>query len=329
MDLSLNNITTQVNGKIDNNIQQHNLGDCGLISSVFSMAQTEDGAKNIENSININNSNGEKSYDVTFKGINETYTISDSDIKNAQNNPERQYSTGDDDMTLIELAVEKCLNETKNETVISQKEDKLNGVSPNLVSYLFTGETGESVSYDKEKDLQSMMDVIQSTDTIYSNEDINLKDTDGNDIQLDKNKEYKVTSYNKDGSLEIESPKNFIFGGKKYTISQEELFNSNFNNLKSNQDITLEMIDDMFKEFENDKENTALVFANMEDSDFSEIEDSNGEEISLGSNHAYSVIDSNDDSVTLVNPWDTSEEITINKEELFSLDSFKVYSPNV
>ena len=85
----------------------------------------------------------------------------------------------------------------------------------------------------------------------------------------------------------------------------------------------------MFKEFENNKENTALVFANMEDGDFSEIKDSNGEEISLGSNHAYSVIDSNNDTVTLVNPWDTSEEITINKEELFSLDSFKVYSPNV
>lgn len=332
MDTSFKNINTQVNGKIDSTIYQNDLNDCALIASIFSMAQTTKGAKNLENSININNSNGEKSYDVTFKGLDETYNVTQEEIENAQNDPERQYATGDSDMTLIELAFEKCLNESNNETLDSfyvNPDDKLTGISLDLINYLFAGETGKTLCEDKTGSKSAMTINLKFQGSILNNEDLFLKDTQGNDIKLNKNTEYTINSINKDGTIDIQKQGEDSSETEKYTISKDELYNSNYLNYKSFDDTVKLMANQALENFENDKENTAVVFENGDTKQYTEVKNSNGDNAYLVGSHAYSVIDVNDDTVTLVNPWNTAEEIEVNRQELLNLDDYTVYQSNV
>lgn len=332
MDTSLNNINTQVNGKIDSAIYQNDLNDCALIASIFSMAQTTKGAKTLENSININNSNGEKSYDVTFKGLDETYNVTQEEIENAQNDPERQYATGDSDMTLIELAFEKCLNESNNETLDSfyvNPDDKLTGISLDLINYLFTGEIGKTLCEDKTGSKSAMTIGLKFQGSILNNEDLFLKDTQGNDIKLNKDTEYTINSINKDGTINIQKQGEDSSETEKYTISKDELYNSNYLNYKSFDDTVKLMANQALENFENDKENTAVVFENGDNKQYTEVKNSNGNNAYLVGSHAYSVVDVNDDTVTLVNPWNTAEEIEVNRQELLNLDDYTVYQSNV
>ena len=332
MDTSLNNINTQVNGKIDSAIYQNDLNDCALIASIFSMAQTTKGAKTLENSININNSNGEKSYDVTFIGLDETYNITQEEIENAQNDPERQYATGDSDMTLIELAFEKCLNESNNETLDSfyvNPDDKLTGISLDLINYLFTGEIGKTLCEDKTGSKSAMTIGLKFQGSILNNEDLFLKDTQGNDIKLNKDTEYTINSINKDGTIDIQKQGEDSSETEKYTISKDELYNSNYLNYKSFDDTVKLMANQALENFENDKENTAVVFENGDNKQYTEVKNSNGNNAYLVGSHAYSVVDVNDDTVTLVNPWNTAEEIEVNRQELLNLDDYTVYQSNV
>lgn len=332
MDTSLNNINTQVNGKIDSTIYQNDLNDCALIASIFSMAQTTKGAKTLENSININDSNGEKSYDVTFKGLDETYNVTQEEIENAQNDPERQYATGDSDMTLIELAFEKCLNESNNETLDSfyvNPDDNLTGISLDLINYLFTGEIGKTLCEDKTGSKSAMTIGLKFQGSILNNEDLFLKDTQGNDIKLNKDTEYTINSINKDGTIDIQKQSEDSSETEKYTISKDELYNSNYLNYKSFDDTVKLMANQALENFENDKENTAVVFENGDNKQYTEIKNSNGDSAYLVGSHAYSVVDVNDDTVTLVNPWNTAEEIEVNRQELLNLDDYTVYQSSV
>lgn len=336
---------TNVNGEIDNDIQQNDLGDCALLSSVFAMAQSDKGAKNIKDSIKINkNENGEETYDVTFSGIGETYTVSASEIKDAQSDDGRQYSTGDDDMALIELAVEKCFKESDDETINQiygsddntseysgdEQVDYLNGVNPNLVDYIFTGNIGERVSSSEATQKAALADIVKSSESVYSNNDLSVKDVNGNDIKISANTDYKVTSFNEDGTVDIKAPDKFIFKGDTYTISIDELYNSDYNGFKSAVEVSNSMVDDLFDNYEQDKDSNALVFANMEKEDDgtvgnSTVTDVDGNKVELPQVHAYAVTDVEGDVVTLANPWDTSKELKFEKEELYKLDSFKLY----
>ncbi len=332
MDTSLNNINTQVNGKIDSAIYQNDLNDCALIASIFSMAQTTKGAKTLENSININDSNSEKSYDVTFKGLDETYNVTQEEIENAQNDPERQYATGDSDMTLIELAFEKCLNESNNETLDSfyvNPDDNLTGISLDLINYLFTGEIGKTLCEDKTGSKSAMTIGLKFQGSILNNEDLFLKDTQGNDIKLNKNTEYTINSINKDGTIDIQKQGEDSSETEKYTISKDELYNSNYLNYKSFDDTVKLMANQALENFENDKENTAVVFENGDAKRYTEVRNPNGNNAYLVGSHAYSVVDVNDDTVTLVNPWNTAEEIEVNRQELLNLDDYTVYQSSV
>ena len=318
---------TNVNGEIDNDIQQNDLGDCALLSSVFAMAQSDKGAKDIKDAIKINkNENGEETYDVTFAGIGETYTVSASEIKEAQADDGRQYSTGDDDMTLLELAVEKCFKESDDETITQiygsdertsadnsdDEIDYLNGVNPNLVDYIFTGNIGERVSSSEKTQKAIIADVIKSSEAVFSNDDLNVKDVNGKDVKISANTDYKVTSFNEDGTIDIKAPDKFIFKGDTYTISIDELYNADYNGLKSAIEASNAMTDELFDNYEQDKNSSALVFANMEQA----------EDGTVGTS---TVTDVEGDVVTLANPWDTSKELKFEKEELYKLDSFKLY----
>lgn len=121
-----------INGKIDESVSQGSLGDCWIISGALSMSYTEDGSQAIKDSIS-QNSNG--NIEVTFDGIGKTYTVTEEELnKNnkSENNVSSKYSTGDDDMLAIELAVEKVIEDSS----IKTKYD-MNGGNPYYLYKLY------------------------------------------------------------------------------------------------------------------------------------------------------------------------------------------------
>lgn len=61
----------------------------------------------------------------------------------------------------------------------------------------------------------------------------------------------------------------------------------------------------------------------MENSEDTTLNDAYGNEKVLYANHAYAVSGNDDGTVTLINPHDTSEELTFNREDLHNLPTYK------
>ena len=91
-----------LNGRIDNDFEQGNVGDCYLLSVIKSLSLNPETLKELDECINID-SNGNAR--VTLKGVGKTYTITQTELDNPI------YSSGDQDVRAIEIAVEKYLKQ--------------------------------------------------------------------------------------------------------------------------------------------------------------------------------------------------------------------------
>ena len=98
------NMSISVDAKIDS-VEQGQKGDCWLIAGLNSLSGTDFGRKIISDSIEKKGN----SYIVKLKGVNKSYKFSQKDIIDARNS---NYSKGDDDAVLIEMAIERYLKET-------------------------------------------------------------------------------------------------------------------------------------------------------------------------------------------------------------------------
>lgn len=142
-----------VNGEIDEGVFQGKQGDCWLISGILSLSYTDEGKEIIKNAIS-QNENGD--YEVYFKGIDKTYTVTKdeldeaniSSLKNGLGLSKSKYSTGDDDMLLIELALEKIIDEGE---VPIETIDGLTGGSAYYLYQLFT-DNAVGYAYGDDKD---------------------------------------------------------------------------------------------------------------------------------------------------------------------------------
>ncbi len=307
----------KANGEIDVDFSQGNIGDCALLSSVYALSLTEDGAKAIKDSIKINkNKNGSiTSYDVHFSGVDETYNVTQKELKEAKEYKsldERIYSRGDDDMTVIELALEKCFKKSKNKVLRDlvdnyttlNTEDKLNGVNPAAVSYLFMGKTVDTVI--KHDDNLKKRFVPCST---YS-----IKDVNGKDICFEEGSEYRARGIKGD-NIYINQP-----GDSTDIVIPVQSFLSGIYipDIKEANDKSIELLN----EFEKNSDDSMLVFATM---GTEKIKNTDGKEIELFGPHAYCVSNVKDGIVTLINPHDTSKEIKIPQKNILSLEKYYFY----
>lgn len=101
-------VKPEKNKKIDS-FKQGELGDCWLLTALYSLSNSTKGKKIIRNILQYN-----KNFTtVHLKGISD-YKITNDELNNAKNS--KRYALGDDDVIIFELAIEKALDDIANRT---------------------------------------------------------------------------------------------------------------------------------------------------------------------------------------------------------------------
>ena len=115
------------NGKIDKNFKQGRTGDCWLLASIKAIAKQPKGLEILNNMIKVK-SNGNVT--VTLKGVNKTYEFTKQEIA-----AHTEYATGDLDVRIIEMAVNKYCEEDRG---VRGRPD-INGNYEHVAYYILTG----------------------------------------------------------------------------------------------------------------------------------------------------------------------------------------------
>ena len=133
-----------VNGRIDEDIQQGYIGDCWLLSGVLALASTEDGAKAISNAIKVQTQpDGTQVVVVEFKGALDSkgqpikITITAEDIAKYDSDLAgvELFSSGDNDMLVLELAANKLEEMLRSGEAITAPELAVLGSTPSQFDY--------------------------------------------------------------------------------------------------------------------------------------------------------------------------------------------------
>lgn len=215
---------TTANGVLEDNMQGR-IGDCWLLSQLNSLKGTDFGKQAIKEAI-AKNSDG--SYTVTLKGTNETYTFTAEDIQAAIDT--NQYSTGDLDYLLLELAFEKHYNMAYDELTEDQKEylgglkeawDATDGLSIEGGSGPRNGDTPKGSFYDKDI---SFLLGIEAYSIVFDS-DIVENPMTSNEILRIKGENREQVAVVFGSSYDIEQKSEFQAGSHEYSVE-----NVTFNN---------------------------------------------------------------------------------------------------
>ena len=121
----------RINGQFDERVQQQGTGDCYLLATLKSLSELSQGQEFIRNTITTNS---DGSFTVSFPGIERSYTFTAEDIDAADSatigstdgsivgSGMGRYSEGDDDVLLIEMAYEKFRDEAYHGQIPSKPE---------------------------------------------------------------------------------------------------------------------------------------------------------------------------------------------------------------
>lgn len=335
----------RINGEIDEAFKQGHIGDCTLLASLVSLANTEQGEELIKNAISKNYSDSGKieSYNVYFKGLNKTYCITANELKEAKELKDKYkngeevdyyYSSGDDDVLLFELAYTKAFDDiakekkSSNFNLVNAPGPKgLDGVALNQFLYGFIGiekiKTEEPIEnkyikeqieiykpkilelFENEQEF-TFKDVIQD-EKMYLGGHINGFNFDKESVYVIEQK----TSEAEDENITI------IKKGteEKLTINADYLAEI-FASYLSEENI---------RKTKEDMYNTALEsdFAILGCKSKFSVVDVNGEIKTMRDSHSYGIKEINQNHISLVDPWDSKDEITISKDEY--LKHFKYF----
>ena len=108
-----------LNGEIEDS-SQGGIGDCWLLSSINSLSYTEAGRKILDEAVTEKEDGS--GYVINFKGLNKEIEISNMEILDAIKTDE--YSTGDADMVMWELAFEKTRDKGSNDNATAAEGEK-------------------------------------------------------------------------------------------------------------------------------------------------------------------------------------------------------------
>ena len=126
------------NGKIDKDFKQGRTGDCWLVASIKAIAKEPRGLQILNNMIKIK-PNGDVA--VTLKGVNKTYNFTKQEIE-----AHTEYATGDLDVRIIEMAVNKYFEEERG---VGGRPD-INGNHMYIAFNILTGKGNWDHFYGKD-----------------------------------------------------------------------------------------------------------------------------------------------------------------------------------
>ena len=320
------------------------------MGTLYSLSNTEEGAKIIKEAITINeNSFGKvESYDVYFKGIDETITVTKDELETAeevQRSEGYSYSDGDDDVLLMELAWVKCCQEAK------EKLDKLNlnmqflglktnnreqiikeleGVDPAKFSYALTGAKIQGNHYKEVfRDFQAKEKAPEVLEIFENQEEFQFKDVFGHDGTYTIN----GFEFNQEDTYEIiqkpsETSNNVITVKNKRTDDVATYDAQSLAESFAGCQLMQETKDIIFEEGYKRALNSDYFTFNVNMSKALTIEmiDINGEARYLSTCHCFGVKSIDEDKIVISDPHDTQNEMTFSKEELKrNSDKFEFY----
>lgn len=247
---------SKVNGEIDEYVGQGGTGDCWLLTGVLALNSTEVGKNIIKSSITAN---ADGSVTVNFKGVGVSYTISLDEIKKHDTDDIKgdAYSNGDNDMLVLELAVEKLKND------IASGKVKLDVIEDSYEGY--NGESGEIEGGFPQQLLYFLTGEESTTATAKY---IRAPQTPNDPAQ---------------------------------TFIPESYINKIFNEALENG-------------------NTAITFGLYDGTHSAKLTNGKDYKLPLGrGGHALAITNLTKDTVTFVNPWDSTKEYTMSWSEFAKL----------
>ena len=325
-----------VNGKIDKEFYQGMTGDCTLLSALYSISTTKQGQQAIEEAITINKGlfGQIKSYDVYFKGIDETYTITKKELEKAEKIhklDKGSYSDGDDDVLLLELAWQKCTKEAKD------KLDSFNfsyvffgsgleGVDPLKFTYCLTGAKYRNVHFESQyRTLQGLINSYEILEAFENKAEFKLEEI----TEVPQDSEYSYSycgfEFNQKDIYEIlEKPsqtENQTITIKNKTTNQIETFDAqklaeNLGSLVLSQETKDLCFEESYKEaLEADFVTFGTNFYLGEAPEY-KMTDIYGKDRKIIFSHSYAVKSINENEIIIINPHNSKEELIFSKEEL-------------
>lgn len=251
-----------LNNKIDYT-KQGKIGDCWLLAALDGIRHTEGdgGSKFLEKYVQDDFSG----FKVNFKGLNKTAYVSLEEISDAMSS--KEYSDGDADVVLMELAFEKARDKNNPDGLYNSK------INNGKHAVLCGGNLEDFIHDLTGSDVKTAMNYLNSS--VSDNPFI-------------------------DGICKI--------GGTLLNITQNKLENA-------------------LDEIKNSDNIAAVVGFAAENGNERFITDINGVQHTTGANlegnHGWSIKSIDGDNITMTNPWDSREEVTISKQELLD-NAYKI-----
>lgn len=302
-----------INNKIDERVQQKGTGDCYMLTTLNALNCTPEGQDIISNLVTHN----EKlhTYTVNFPGVDVSYTFSASSIARAENKTYEKvsadgvrgvgnswYSEGDDDVLLLEMAFERFREDVKDgrydnkdwpdfvysSSNYNENKSALDSGSMAQVYYMMTGEEPSFVeNTDHNPDaIHDTLDRIKDSGRPYAiYASINAK----NGYEEDVNGDYYIDYFNGNAIKKIDDTTPDDVQRYSFTGGGSNSYNR----------ITLTGID-------KEGNNSSISLTNNSDG-----------------GHALAITSITDDTLTIINPWDSDKEVTVNRED------FEGYMNNV
>ena len=318
-----------VNGEIDEPVSQGGTGDCWILTGILSLTATAEGRALIKSSMEIQQ-NGDVI--VHFKGLGYSVRVTAAEIKkhdtdNIKNDP---FSNGDNDMLVFELAIEKLFEEHPELRVKydydenTQGDDKYvtqGGFGNDVVEWLSGNASRDVCAVDKLEDPYEKADIVEwvtvpNSVSKYAGREFPRPSSISYDAMFNADKtnfsrEY-ISWYNKTYSSIIDEYNNDFKESLVEGLSQEEIFAI----LKEAYQKQPCAVSFGLYVFANDTEKTVT---DINGNSFVWRIYSNNVQKGEICGHAFAVVDMTQDTITFVNPWDSTDKITMTWEEFAKL----------
>lgn len=213
---------SEIDGKFEVS-NQISRGDCYLLASINSLASSEDGQKILQDNVKVTtDANGKKVYTVTFPGaksvreglaagtanpqlgqipqdkifIQESYTITEDELKEAAKKAGSKYSAGDKDVLLLEVAYEKYRKDAFKTRQANGIADNMSVFGINIRSeqakqgdFLSSGMPSESTFLLSGKKAEEYKINSKNAPVCYVDSDLNMHLTDSNGQIVEESEE--------------------------------------------------------------------------------------------------------------------------------------------